>query len=748
MSITYDDNIIVDKAFKDLLKYCNRSRTEENKVLLLKGFRFANNAHKGVTRKSGEPYILHPIAVAKIVAKDIGLGTEAVVTALLHDVVEDTDYTLEDIESIFGEKITYMVDGLTKIDGVFDTEYSKQAENFKKILLTLSSDIRIILIKIADRLHNMRTLRHMKEHKQIKIANETLTLFAPLAHRFGLRSIRKELESLSFKYLNKEDYESIEKQLESENQIRKTTADFAAPIREKLDQANYTYRIEGNQKSIYSIWTKMQEQNCTFEELFDKLAVRIIFTPKENISEIAQCWDIHSIIQRLYKIDETKTRNWINYPRPSGYEALRLIVLTQENKWIEVQICSTKMNQIVERGSSASYWRNKQQNKKTQELDKWLNEVSIIFENTESEADAKSFLDDFKLELYYEEIQVFSPKGEIITLPQGATILDFAYKIHSELGNKCIGAKVDKKLQPINYKLSRGEHIEILTLQNQTPKIEWLDYVVTARAKTKLKSIFKNKRLEKIKEGQQLLEDIFKRNNFPKLDAEIIKKLLTRLKVRHKDNLYLDIANRIISEKDIKTVLLRSDKMGFGTYFRIIRNPLKKRSPNKEETIKDIYNWDIKTLKNTKFTLRDDKVDEEYKIAKCCQPIPGDDVIAYIDLKNHMIVHKKKCSRILQLSSRKNNGLIPVKWETRKIKSFLTIIEIKGIESHGMVNQISNVISNEHKVNMKSISITEEGGLFSGEIKLYIPHKKDLKNIIQKLSKIKGVLEVKRKETI
>lgn len=743
MTRTYDDNKIIDDAFKDLLKYCNRSQKKENEELLLKGFRFANNAHKGVKRKSGLPYIVHPIAVAKIVAYEIGLGTEAVVTALLHDVVEDTHYTIEDIENTFGKKIAYMVDGLTKIDDVFDTEITKQAENFKKMLLTLSDDIRVIIIKIADRLHNMRTLEFMAEHKQIKIATETLTVFAPLAHRFGLRTIRKELETLSFKYRNKKEYNEIEKKLlSSEEEVNKITSAFSKPIQERLDKAGYDYSILGRQKSIYSIWRKMQEEDCTFDDLFNKLVVRIIFTPKENISEITQCWDIHRIILERYKPDKTKTKDWINYPRPTGYEALHVTVMADDGNWIEVQICSKRMNRIAEHGTTANYWK-KQEGKEDSALDKWLDEVQVIFENPES--DALSFLDDFKLELYYDDIQVFTPKGNIISLPQGATVVDFAYKIHSDLGNKCIGAKVNKKLEAPSYKLSNGEQVEILTLKTQEPQREWLDFIATARAKTRIKSFFKDERIEKIKEGQLILEHIFTKNDYPRLDAEAIRKILRNLNIKQKDNLYLGVANKTVTEADIKKAFFRSGKVGFGTYFRIIPNPLKRKQPKKKEMPKATTTT---SKSKATFTLRDDKVDQEYKIAKCCSPIPGDEVIAYIDLQEQMIVHKKKCSRILQISSRKNSALIPVSWETKRIKSFIARISVKGVDSHGIVNKISNVISNEHKVNMKSIAISEKNGLFHGDVKLYVPHIKDLNNMVRKLLEIEGMIEIKRKETI
>lgn len=735
------DNNIVNRAFEDLLKYCNRSNTKENKELLQKGFRFADNAHRGVKRKSGLPYILHPIAVAKIVASEIGLGTESVVVALLHDVVEDTHYTIEDIKNTFGEKIAYMVDGLTKIDGVFETEITKQAENFKKMLLTLSNDIRVILIKIADRLHNMRTLEFMAEYKQVKIASETLTVFVPLAYRFGLRTIRKELEALSFKYLNKKEYDSIEQKiLSSESEVNKITSEFSVPIKEELDKAGYNYQMISRQKSIYTIWRKMQEKDCTYEELFDKLVVRIIFTPREGISEVTQCWDIHHKLVKLYKPDERKTKDWINYPKSTGYQALHVTVMSNTGHWIEVQICSTRMDEIAEHGTTSNYWKNRQEhNKNSSSLDKWLDEIKVVFENPES--DALSFLDDFKLELYYDEIQIFTPKGDIISLPKGATIVDFAYKIHSDIGNKCIGAKVNKKLQPPNYRLSNGEQVEILTLKTQVPQENWLDFVVTARAKTKLKSIFKDLRLDKIKKGQRILESIFTKNEYPRLESDIIRKLIKNLKIKHKDNLYLDLANRIISEKDIKKAYLKSDKVGFANYFRIIPNPFAKKKNHTHTPPPNNAREKIKT-----FTLRDDKANLDYKIAKCCHPIPGDEVIAYKDINNQMIVHKKKCSRILQLSSRKNSGLIPVKWETRRIKSFIATISAKGVDSHGVVSRISNIISNEHKVNMKSISITGQNGLFNGEIEVYVPHIKDLNNLIQKLLQVVGMIEVKRKE--
>lgn len=746
MNKTLDEVQQVNEAFEDLMTCCNRFESKQAEELLRKAFLFADNAHKGVKRKSGEPYILHPIAVAKIVATEIGLGTKAVCAAILHDVVEDTHFTLEDIENAFGAKIAYMVDGLTKIGGIFSSDVSKQAENFKKILLTLSDDMRVILIKIADRLHNMRTLEHMPANKQMKIASETLYIFAPLAHRLGLRNIRKELESLSLFYTNPKEYAEIDQKLsEVKEDVDSILQRFIAPVREKMEAEGYQFQIQGRHKSVFSMWRKMQRKQLNFEEVYDRLAVRIVFDPMEGKNEKTQCFEIYNIIAGIYRLKGGRTRDWINEPRDTGYEALHVTAMSEGGDWVEVQIRSRRMDDIAERGIAA-HWNYKEGGELT-ELDKWLTEIRVLFENPDS--DALAFLDDFKLGLYYDDIQVFTPKGDVHTLPKGATVLDFAYKIHTDLGNKCIGGKVNRKTQPANYELHPADQVEILTSEVQTPKQEWLNFVVTPRAKSRLKSIFRNERRKKMQIGQEMLEQIFTKNNFDTINSEILQKLLKNLHIDQKEQFYMDIATGIINEKEIKKAFLKSEGLRFIPYSTIkFYNPFRKKK-SKKETLEGAENENL--VSETKvpqktLSLRDDKVGEEYTIAKCCQPIPGDNVIGFVDFKGNVEIHKRKCSRIVKISSRQGDRLLSAQWKTHRLKSFLAVIVMEGIDRHGLLSEVTSLISNDYGVNMKGLTVEVSEGVFACEIKLYVPHVKELDDVIFKINSVKGITSVRRKE--
>ncbi len=745
MSETLTENKQVNEAFEDLLRHCKRSKTTEQKALIRKAFLFADNAHKGVKRKSGEPYILHPIAVAKIVAQEIGLGTKSVCAALLHDVVEDTHFTLEDIENSFGGKIAYMVDGLTKISGIFSSGVSRQAENLKKILLTLSDDMRVILIKIADRLHNMRTLEHMSQNKQMKIASETLYIFAPMAHRLGLRSIRKELETLSLWYTNPEEYKEIEHKLsESKEKFDIILERFIQPIREKMKAEKYQFEIQGRQKSVFSTWRKMQQKGLRFEEIYDRLAVRIIFEPKSGKTEKIQCFEIYNIIAEIYRLKADRTRDWINKPRPTGYEALHVTAMAESGDWIEVQIRSTRMDEIAERGIAA-HWNYKEDGEFT-EIDKWLNEIQVLFENSDS--DALSFLDDFKLGLYYDDIQVFTPKGDVHSLPKGATVLDFAYKIHTDLGNRCIGAKVNRRTQPLNSVLHSADQVEILTSEIQQPKEEWLNFVATPRAKARLRSIFRAERRNKIQKGVEILEEIFARNNFGAIDSEKLQSLLKNLEIAQKEQLYIDIAEGVLSEKEITKAYSKTNGGSFIPYTKIrFANPFRRKKIKEENTEKKTTKLaEDDKLKAKTIALRDDKVNEEYAIASCCQPIPGDEVIGFLNFKGYVEIHKRKCPRIVNISTRRGDRLLTAYWKTHKVRSFLAGIILEGVDRHGLLNEITNVISNDHNVSMRAFSVKASEGVFSGEIELYVPHIQELKKVLEQLTLIKGITSVQRKE--
>ncbi|MBS9768449.1 MAG: bifunctional (p)ppGpp synthetase/guanosine-3',5'-bis(diphosphate) 3'-pyrophosphohydrolase [Flavobacteriaceae bacterium] len=739
----FDETKIVDEAFEDLLQYCNCSKNKDSESLIRKAFLFANNAHKGVKRKSGEPYILHPIAVAKIVAKEIGLGTKSICAGLLHDVVEDTHFTLEDIESAFGAKIAYLVDGLTKISGIFSSDVSRQAENLKKILLTLSDDMRVILVKLADRLHNMRTLEHMPAHKQMKIASETLYIFAPLAHRLGLKSVCEELEALSLRYLNPQEYQEIENKLsETKDKFDSILQNFMRPIQEKMEKEGYSFEIIGRQKSVFSTWRKMQRKQICFEDVYDLLAVRIIFNPKEEKSEKIQCFEIYNIIAELYRLKEDRTRDWINHPRPTGYEALHLTAMSESGNWVEVQIRSKRMNDVAERGVAA-HWNYKEGGGDFSELDKWLTEIQVLFEDADS--DALSFLDDFKLSLYYDDIQIYTPKGDVHTLPKGAKVLDFAYKIHTDLGEKCIGAKVNRRTRPLDYVLHSGEQVEILTSEKQKPKEEWIDMVITPRAKSKLKSMFRAERQKKVEQGEEILTEIFKRNKFGALNNETLNKLLTNLNILQKEKFYMSLTDGILGEKEIKKAFLKSDSFSFIPYTTLKFPNLFKRKKNVESVEKQKVEQPRK-LKNKTIALRDDSVDEQYHIATCCSPIPGDEVIGFVDFKGRVDVHKRSCPRILRISARHGDRLISANWETKNIKSFLAKIRIEGVDRHGLLNEITGLISNDYGVNMTELTVKTISGIFHSEIEMYVPNAKELNDVMYKIGSISGITSVYRKE--
>ncbi|GAB4277627.1 MAG: RelA/SpoT family protein [Marinilabiliales bacterium] len=738
--LTEEEKIQIEKEFDNILKVCIRARTKENKELIRKAFDFANEAHKGIRRRSGEPYFLHPIEVAKIVAGEIGLGTKSVVAALLHDVVEDTEYTLEDIERLFGEKIASIIDGLTKISHVFDKESSLQAENFRKMLLTLSDDVRVILIKLADRLHNMRTLGALPPHKQMKIASETLFLYAPLAHRLGLYAIKTELEDLSLKYQHPVIYQEIyQKVQESEEERNKYIEKFSEPIIKKLREENIDFTLSGRSKSIYSIWNKMQKKNVPFEEIYDIFAIRIIFNPKEYIPEKTQCWEIYSYITDIYQPNPDRLRDWVSTPKANGYEALHTTVMGPEGRWVEVQIRSTRMDEIAEKGYAA-HWKYKHSDSQETELDKWIKKIREILANPES--NALEFLDEFKMNLYSSEIFVFTPKGQLKRLPKGATALDFAYEIHSEVGNHAIGAKVNHKLQPLSYSLNSGDQVEILTSKIQKPKKEWLDFVITAKAKANIKDAFKEERKQYLNEGKIILDNRLKEIGV-KPSSIVFRKLLNGYNVKTKDELYIKIGSGIITLEDIKKILKRKSRNKWIRYWQLqlTKSSYKKKKKLTPENLQQ----GEKSINKKETLLLTENVDEQkYTLAKCCNPIPGDDVIGYINHENEIIIHKKKCPNAIKLSSSFGDRIIAAKWTTHKVMSFLARIQIEGIDRIGMINNITTVISKELDVNIRSLYVESNDGIFEGEIDLYVHNTDDLNELIMDLKKIDGVKKVTR----
>jgi GTP pyrophosphokinase len=733
-----EEQEIIKQEFQGLLDDYLSSSHRKKVEIIEKAFLFANQAHKGIRRRSGEPYIMHPLAVARIVAKEIGLGSTSICSALLHDVVEDTDYTVEDIENLFGKKIASIVDGLTKIaGGVFGEKASTQAENFRKLLLTMSEDIRVILIKMADRLHNMRTLESMPPQKQYKIAGETQYIYAPLAHRLGLFPIKTELENLSFLYEHPETYREIETKLESTEAERTALYnEFSLPIKEKLTSLGYQFDITDRVKSIYSIWNKMQTKNIPFEEVYDILALRIVFD-RENQTieeEREHCWLIYSAITSLYKPHPERIRDWVSTPKANGYEALHVTVMGPKGHWIEVQIRSRRMDEIAEKGFAA-HWKYKigqGESSEESELDKWLKTIKELLENPEP--NAIDFLDTFKLNLFASEIFVFTPKGEIKTLPQASTALDFAFFLHSDLGIHCIGAKVNHKLVPLSYELKGGDQVEILTSKKQHPQPEWINFVTTARAKTKIKSIFKREYKTFIKKGERQVEEELQKVGI-ELNSENTEKILSELNCNDKDDFFYKVGKAKINIEEVKNIFKTKTQNRLVKYWK-----LQFLSSNKKTEEKSTKKIDPKkTIK-----LTENEVGTVYKIADCCNPIPGDDAIGFINDNETIIVHKRYCPVAMKLKANFGERIISAEWATHKVLSFPAIIEIKGIDGVGILLKILKVISDEHAVNVHKVDVETSDGIFGGKLHLYVHDVEDINNLCMNILKVNGVESVNR----
>lgn len=716
----------IKEAFEDLLKSLRKDTSKESRQMIKEAFEFANEAHKGVRRRSGEPYIMHPLAVAKIATKEIGLGRTSVIAALLHDVVEDTDYTVEDISNLFGPKVASIVDGLTKISGVMGSDTSQQAESFRKMILTLADDVRVILIKIADRLHNMRTLASMPEHKQVKIASETLYIYAPLAHRMGLHAIKTELEDLSMKYEHPEEYEVIDKKIEAyERQFSALFEEFIRPIRGKLSDNGYEYTITARTKSVYSVWMKMQRRNISFDEIYDLLAVRIVFKPKADQPEKWQCWNIYSLITDIYSPKPERIRDWVSVPKANGYEALHLTVMGPEGQWFEVQIRSERMDEVAEKGLSA-HWKYKNEGESS-ELDKWLASIKEILD--QPDATALEFLDEFKLNLFAKEIRVFTPKGYMRTLPKGATALDFAYDIHTEIGNTCIGAKVNHKLVPMSHKLASGDQVEVLTSDKQKPQKEWLEFVVTAKARTHINAAFKKLRKELMRTGINVYEAVVKRLSLPPT-SETLNRVLTNYGFINRDDLYVEIGKKVIAEEDLEKVLKKKSENRFIKYWNLQ------------------FLWNGKEGEEKKKNSQDLPIDQnsDIVIAPCCNPIPGDDVVGMNIAGTKVTVHKRSCTEAIRLMASFGDKIVPVKWVSHKLMSFLAVIRITGIDMPGIVGEITTLVAKEEKVSMRMVHFDSRDGIFEGVVHLYVHNTVDLNNIVNRLSQIKGVETVMRME--
>lgn len=717
---------LILKAYRALLRALKPSLGKGDKEMIRNAFDIAMEAHKDMRRKTGEPYILHPIAVAQICAEEIGLGPLAIVCALLHDTVEDTHLTLEDVKSSFGEKASSIVDGLTKISGVFDKGTSLQAENFRKMLLTLSDDIRVILIKLADRLHNMRTLDSMPRDKQLKIASETAYLYAPLAHRLGLYSIKTELEDLAMKYTEPDIYNEIWSKIQQTKRERnKFINEFTEPIKDELDKQQFQYDIKGRSKSICSIWIKMKRQGVTFEEIYDLFAIRIIIDTTEE-TEKAMCWKAYSIITDFYHPNPDRLRDWISTPKANGYESLHTTVMGPNGKWVEVQIRSRRMDEIAEKGYAA-HWKYKESAAESA-LDEWIHKIREMLESPES--NALDFIDDFKLNLFSDEIFIFTPTGDMKTLPGNATALDFAFEIHSDLGSKCIGAKVNHKLVPLSHKLRSGDQVEILTSNKQTPKEDWLSYVVTAKAKSKIKSSLKEEKKHLAEDGKEILMRKLKHLKV-EFTNDNLNELLAYYKIPNTLELYYRIAKGIIDVQDLKEFAHEKGTIKVKVPHRIENNSL-------EEIVRNVRgSSDLLVIGENL-----EKID--YKLSPCCNPIPGDDVFGFITINEGIKIHRVNCPNAIQLMSNYAYRIVKAKWTNQKQIAFLAGIKMTGIDEVGLVNRISKVISSDLKVNMRSISIDSNDGIFDGTIMLFVNDTHHLDKLIQKLKEINGILTVSR----
>ena len=710
--------------YRALLRACSEKTSAKEKKDIRKAFNLAVDAHKDMRRKSGEPYIYHPIAVAHIAAKEIGLGKISIICALLHDVVEDTEYTLKDIENIFGKKVAKIIDGLTKIQDVFDKNVSLQAENFRKMLLTLSDDVRVILIKLADRLHNMRTLDSLSKQKQLKIASETLYLYAPLAHRLGLYPIKTELEDLGLKFTKAEVYKAIaEKLRETKEERRKYILKFSKPIKNKLKEENIKYTIQGRPKSIFSIRNKMVKKGVDFDNVFDKFAVRIIVDSKIE-KEKSDCWKIYSIVTDFYKPNPDRLRDWISTPKENGYESLHTTVMGEDGKWVEVQIRSNRMDEIAEKGYAA-HWKYKQNNKKESSLDNWIKKIRDLLENPSS--NAVDFIDDFKLNLYSGEIYIFTPAGELKTLPKGATALDFAFEIHTDIGLKCMGIKVNGKLVSLSHILNSGDQVEVITSKKQRPRKDWLRFVVTSRAKSKIKSALKEDKKKIAIIGKEIAERKLKH-----LKLKITKKTETAL-IKHFGTgdsleLYFRFGTGAISNSEIKNFVNLKNRGWYQTIRNKFYGPPNIKTKNSEKII--VFNDDDEVL--------------DYKLANCCNPIPGDMIFGFLTVVDGIKVHRFDCPNSIQLRSNYSYRILNGKWINKEEIDFIATINIKGIDSVGLMNKVTQIISNQMNVNIKSINISTDDGVFEGIITLKVHNVSFLKELTKKIQKIDNISSITR----
>ncbi len=720
---------LILKEYKNLLRGLRNNMTGAERKQIRLAFEMAVDAHKNMRRKSGEPYIIHPLRVAQIVVNEMGLGATAAICALLHDVVEDTELTLDDIKREFGIKVSRIIDGLTKVSGVFDLTSSIQAENFKKLLLTLADDVRVILIKIADRLHNMRTMDSMPRKKQLKIASETLYLYAPLAHRLGFYAIKSELEDLGMKYQEAEAYKDIAKRLaETKRERTRYMNEFMKPLRERLEKDGFHFEMYGRPKSIYSIYNKIKNKGVTFDEVYDLFAIRIILeTPVDH--EKADCWRVYSMVTELYHPNPDRLRDWISTPKANGYESLHTTVMGPKGKWVEVQIRTRRMDEIAEKGFAA-HWKYKE-GSNDKALDTWLREIRELLRNPEF--NALEFLDDFRLNLFSKEIYVFTPKGDLKILPQGATALDFAFEIHTDVGYHCIGAKVNHRLIPISHMLNNGDQVEIITSKKQKPNEDWLNFLITSRARSKVKNALKEEKRAVAAEGKILLEKRLKN-----IKAEFFDKNIQLLMEYYHQptsmELYYRISTKDITLKELKDFVVQGGKL--------IPPVVDKDQSVDYERLEKI------ATSNAELLIFDNAMDNiKYSLAKCCNPIVGDDVFGFITINEGIKIHKTNCPNATELMSKYGYRIVKTRWTQQKDIAFLTGIKVTGLDDVGLVNKVTNIISGDMKLNMQSLFMDAKDGLFEGTIKTFVKNTEQLETLLRKLRSMKGVISVTRIET-
>ena len=747
MEYTPQDEILIEEKWQELQEACrvaNIFRRDGDREFIKRAFFLAKEAHKGVRRRSGEPYVIHPLEVALIAVREIGLGKKSVVAALLHDVVEDTEYTVEDIERMFSPKIASMVDGLTKMSGVFNANTSEQAEYFRKVLLTLSDDVRVIIIKIADRLHNIRTLGAMPHAKQIKITSETIYLFVPLAYRLGLHAIKSELEDLCMKYRFPKEYEEIRRKIDETEPERQQYIDrFIAPIVEVLDRNNIQYEISARVKSVYSIWNKMRRKEIPFEEIYDLFAIRVVFKALPFPSEKTQCWQIYSNITDIYTPKPDRLRDWISIPKSNGYEALHSTVMGPDGIWVEVQVRTERMDDIAERGFAA-HWKYKHASISQEEdgLDKWLKKVRDAL-NSPTES-ALEFLDNFKLSLYKTDIVVFTPKGEPQTLPNGATVLDFAYEIHTNIGNHAIGAKINHKIMPVTTQVNSGDQVEVITAENARPKAEWLDAVVTSKARQAIQSFLKSERQNNIEYGMELLQNRLAEYNVT-LSGRVLRKLMPAYECRTKDELYSKIGAGIVKLDNLDKLLKENSSRKILKFWKLFIPGSENDGVDADQDI-DLDD-EMVSLDDTALSEDGESNEPEFVMAECCEPIPGDNVVGYRDPQSgRIIVHKSTCDELIRLAAQFGNNIVKeeIKWSQQKAVSYLATIEIRGIDRTGIVLDLTKLITTDFNINMRAVAVQSHDGIFEGTISLYVKDIDSLNVLLDNIRRIRGMESVKR----